>query len=199
MSGSYYYMQDDTLLTREGKVEDTNDSEDEGFLLAEPLSSSSSSSSSPSSTIVTKHNIHIKFRLLRTYAVSNIIFKSLLPAIGLHLTNVINMELYPESYQVLVYRVQLNLVIMTAHAMLMGSSRISSPVYTLVDRIHSFSCLLNIAHILWTWLLFRRRHLYTSNVDGIATVGLLALYIILVTGVIVIAVRERGGIHWNMF
>ena len=205
ISGSYYYIQDNGLLTREGpadktvicehngdidKMDYTKDKTcDEGYMFA---------STSSLSTTVSKHSIEIKFKLIRTRALRIILFKNLLPGIAIHLANIINVEMYPENYQVLVYRVQLNLIIMTTHAMLFVTSRASPSVYTIIDRIHSISSLLNITHMLWTWLLFRRQHFYwATDVDLIVTTGLIGLYIALVIGVIVIAIRERGELRWN--
>ena len=199
-------MHDHTLLTRkehtvEARDNDVNNgAEDKLFKDEDDIMCDEeylySSLSSP--TTVSKHSIQIKFKLIRTHALSIILFKNLLPGIAMHLSNIINTELYPENYQVLVYRVQLNLVIMATHAMVFVTSRASPSVYTIIDRVNSISSLLNIAHMLWTWLLFRRKHLYaTTNIDFMVTMGLIGLYVTLLVRVIVSAMRARGEFRWN--
>ena len=116
----------------------------------------------------------------------------------MHLVNIINIDLYPENYRVLVYRVELNLVVMVTHAMLFVSSRASPATYTIIDRVHTVSSLMNFAHIIWTWLSFRRRNLYMhTEIDSIVTLGLIATYLIVVVAIVATAIRERGAVRWE--
>lgn len=174
---------------------ENNDSKDDvlddGYMFA------SSSLSSPS-TIVSKRSIQTNFKLIRTHALTTILLKNLLPGVGMHLVNIINIDLYPENYRVLVYRVELNLVVMVTHAMLFVSSRASPATYTIIDRVHTVSSLMNFAHIIWTWLSFRRRNLYMhTEIDSIVTLGLIALYLIVVVTIVATAIRERGAVRWE--